>query len=374
MRSIVYLCVALVAAGAVTAQDIVARPGDVLSISVLGEDTLSRQVTVSDDGAIALPLAGDVKVAGQTAAAISRLLTERLSDYIRDPQVTVEISERAPLKVIVSGAVNSPGLFYIACDSRLADALAAGGGPTPEANLSRISHTRAGEKPQMIDFQRFLNEGDEAQNPVVSSGDHVGVAQRPERTCRILGQVVRPGAYELAGDPTPWDLVAQAGGLVPGANPREVVLKPKDGPPQTLDLTAMLEPEAMASAPILRPGDTLIVPGMAMQVYVLGGVMRPGPYSMPADARLLDAIAVAGGVAPTAQLDKAYVLRSAASDSEPASKQPVNLRTLLVDGDLSGNAELHAGDTLYVPARSPRGRSDLEKAMSLFAPFLYLLW
>jgi polysaccharide export outer membrane protein len=128
VRAATALIVAAMIAGAASAQPVTIRPGDTLNVSVLGEDKMSGKMVVSEDGMIAIPLAGEIKVDGCTTADLTRLLTERLGPYIKDPQVTVDISVRAPIKVAVSGGVRSPGIYPVPADSRLADAIAA---PTP---------------------------------------------------------------------------------------------------------------------------------------------------------------------------------------------------------------------------------------------------
>jgi polysaccharide export outer membrane protein len=373
----VFLCLTLILASIAAAQDICLRPGDVINVTVLGEQTLSGRLTVAEDGSIALPLVGDVKVEGQTANAVTRLLVERLKEYVKEPQISVEIVQRAPLKVIFTGAVKSPGLYAVPCDARLAEGLAACGGLAPEADLRRVTLTRSGATPQVVDFRRFLNDGDATQNPALTSGDHIVVAQRPlepENACRILGNVARPGAYEITGPLTPWDLVAKAGGLLPGSNPKEALLKSKDGEPQKLDMSALMEPQALMTAPVLKPGDTLVIPTLSTQVYMLGGLKAPGPYYLPTSARVMDAIAVAGGVTDAAQLDQAYLLRRPQGGVGQAVRQPVNLRKLLTDGDFTQNVELRAGDTLFVPVRTPRGPSVLDRAAPFLGPLLYLLF
>lgn len=377
MRIVVCLGLAAVLLGAATAQDVVVRPGDVLNVTVLGETQLSGELTVGEDGMIALPLVGEIEVQGQPAPGVARLLTERLSDYLKDPQISVELVKRAPLKVVVGGAVKSPGLYFIACDSRLAEALAAAGGLATDANPSEVSFTHPGDRPLVLDFRLFLEQGDQTQNPLLESGDHIMVAEgplEPENAARIIGQVLRPGAYELRGSVTPWDMVAKAGGLLPGANTQEAILRPDGGDPQVIDMAALLRPEAMTTAPVLKKGDTLVIPGFNTQVYVLGGVKSPGPYYVPAGARLLDAIAVAGGVTEFAQLNESYLLRAPAGGAGPALRQPVDLRKLLVEGDFQYNVDLQPGDTLFVPVRTPRspGGSTMERAIGVLAPLLYL--
>ena len=377
MRTAICLCLAIIFAGISVAQEVTAHPGDGLSVTVLGEKELSGRVAVRDDGTITLPLAGSVKVAGQTTAVIARLITERLAEYVKNPQVTVEMVERASIKVTVSGAVRSPGVYFVARDSRVADALAVAGGTIPAADPSRLSLIR-GSRSEMYDYRRFLAAGDMSQNPVLDTGDNVLIAERiPEVDgVRVQGMVVKPGAFLLREGMTPWDAISEAGGLSPGANPRQALLRSRAGDTQTMDLTILLGPQAVASAPVLRPGDSLIIPGFSTQVFILGGVNRPGAYYVQEGTRVLEAIGQAGGVSDFAVLDQAKLLRAAGGPGGKSSVQvPVNLRKLL-EGDLALNLQMQAGDTLSIPINNPaaRPRGVLEKIAPYLGPLMYLVF
>ena len=76
--------------------DDIIRTGDHLAIRVLGEPELTSDAYIVDGkGAIQVPLAGEFVVAGRTPSEVRDELTQRLgSRYIRNPQVTVGVSER----------------------------------------------------------------------------------------------------------------------------------------------------------------------------------------------------------------------------------------------------------------------------------------
>ena len=77
---------------------------------VFGNEDLSRSPTVQTSGAIALPLLGDVPVAGLTIAEVQRKLTTLLArDYLVNPQVEVKVKEYQSQFVTVLGEVNTPG-------------------------------------------------------------------------------------------------------------------------------------------------------------------------------------------------------------------------------------------------------------------------
>ena len=84
------------------------------------------------------------------------------------------------------------------------------------------------------------------------------------------------------------------------------------------------------------------------RVYTLGSVERPGVVASKSVINLLQALALAGGVTPGADLSLAYVARG-------SEKPDVDFRKLLMEGDLSQNIELKPEDVVVLPA-NPRNR------------------
>jgi polysaccharide export outer membrane protein len=77
-------------------------------------------------------------------------------------------------------------------------------------------------------------------------------------------------------------------------------------------------------------------------VYFVGGFGKPGTHQLTQDLTLLQAISVAGGLAPTADLESSFVLRG-------SNKIPVDFVKLIQQGDISQNIALQPGDTVVVP-------------------------
>src|SRR4029453_18069195 len=103
--------------------------GDVLEINVFGNDDLSRVPTVQTNGAVSLPLLGEVQVSGLTIAEVKRKVTNLLAkDYLINPQVEVKGKEYQSQYVSVVGEVNNPGRKPIRGRMRLLDALIESGG------------------------------------------------------------------------------------------------------------------------------------------------------------------------------------------------------------------------------------------------------
>ncbi|HXG05572.1 MAG TPA: polysaccharide biosynthesis/export family protein [Candidatus Binatia bacterium] len=77
-------------------------------------------------------------------------------------------------------------------------------------------------------------------------------------------------------------------------------------------------------------------------IFFVGGVARPGPIQLTQDLTLLQAISLAGGLLPTADLESAFVLRA-------NQRIPVDFQRLIQKADVSQNLRLQPGDTIVVP-------------------------
>ena len=72
-----------------------AEPGDVLKVTVYGEDDLSGEYIVGPDGEIALPLVGAVEVAGHALGEMPEVIAEAYrKGYLKDPKISVELKGR----------------------------------------------------------------------------------------------------------------------------------------------------------------------------------------------------------------------------------------------------------------------------------------
>jgi polysaccharide biosynthesis/export protein len=127
------------------AMDYVLQPSDLLSVQVFQEENLKREVRVSQEYSITLPLIGKVDLKGKSlrqAEDIIRELYDR--DYLVNPQVNIVVIEYAKRTVNVIGQVNQPGavLFPQEQGLTLLDAISRAGGFTRLANRSQVKLTR----------------------------------------------------------------------------------------------------------------------------------------------------------------------------------------------------------------------------------------
>jgi polysaccharide export outer membrane protein len=194
-------------------------PGDVLEVTVLDNQEVSRTPTVQTSGVIALPLLGEVEVSGLTLAEIQRKLTTLLArDYLVNPQVEVKVKDYQSQFVTVTGEVNTPGRKPLRGRTRLVDLLVEAGGFTPRASgdimITRQEGTfDGGAKTLRMSLSRgALTPQDQVNLEVVlKNGDLITAVQKYYVT--VEGEVNKPGRYPIEGDLTLSGAISTAGGL-----------------------------------------------------------------------------------------------------------------------------------------------------------------
>ncbi len=108
--------------------DYVIGPEDVLAINVWKEPEISRSVPVRSDGAISLPLVGEVQAGGLTPLQLEKDITKKLQAYISEPEVAVMVQEMKSKRFNVLGQVVRPGSYLLTGSTTVLDAIALAGG------------------------------------------------------------------------------------------------------------------------------------------------------------------------------------------------------------------------------------------------------
>jgi polysaccharide export outer membrane protein len=119
-------------------QDYIIGPGDLLSVSVWRDDSLTRSVVVLPDGKIQFPLIGEVVAGGKTVAQLKQIFVDKLSSYVVDADISVEVKQSNSLIIYIIGRVNSPGRQMLVADTTVLQALAMAGGVNPFAEKDDI--------------------------------------------------------------------------------------------------------------------------------------------------------------------------------------------------------------------------------------------
>ncbi|MFW6137010.1 MAG: polysaccharide biosynthesis/export family protein [Candidatus Aminicenantaceae bacterium] len=209
-------------------------PKDLLEISVFGLDELNQTVRVSEDGNIALPLLGEIRVEGLTPSEVERKLAELLKEkYLQDPQVTIFIREYQSKRVSILGAVSNPGPYELLGRQTLMQIIARAGGMTPAAGEKIIiirQEADGSSRSLRIPVEELVLEGDARLNIPLEPGDVVNIPVDKIVHIYVFGQVKSPGALEVKSSniPTLLRAIAQAGGFGDRAAKGRILIKRKD--------------------------------------------------------------------------------------------------------------------------------------------------
>jgi polysaccharide export outer membrane protein len=159
------------------------RAGDVVSLSVAGEPDLKLDdVAISESGTLQVPLAGEVTAAGLTTGELGAAIADKLSAYVRNPRVAVNITQPVVRTVSVEGEVDKPGIFPITRETTLLGALALAQSPNSLAKHDDIFIFRKVDGQQMgARFDLYQLRNGLAPDPQILPDDVVVVGRSRSR-------------------------------------------------------------------------------------------------------------------------------------------------------------------------------------------------
>jgi len=186
-----------------SATEYVIGDDDVLHIAVWQNEDLNLEVVVRPDGKISFPLIGDVAARGMTITQLDEEITRRLSEYVRSPEISISLRKIGGSKVILLGEIQKPGVYSMAGQKTLLEAIGLAGGFTRDSVPSSIILIRGGlvnPSAQRINLSKALKGRDFLrQNIVLQAEDVVFVPKKFIADVNyFLGLIVDPlskGAY-----------------------------------------------------------------------------------------------------------------------------------------------------------------------------------
>jgi len=176
-------------------------PGDEISIRIKGQPAYSLEKTkVLPTGAIYHELVGEVSVVGLTTSQVTELLTNDLSEYLKNPQVSVQLVEAASAKISVFGEVHHPGIVVMSRPMRLLDAISEAGGFSDTGKQSSVEvlrqHPNGTRVPMRIDVKKYLQgKGSPESNIPLQAGDLVMVRGNTRKTLGTIGAIAGLGSF-----------------------------------------------------------------------------------------------------------------------------------------------------------------------------------
>lgn len=270
-------------------------PGDELELNVFDVPELNITTTVRQSGFLSLPLVGAVKASGLTEGELVEELRKRLTAFVRNPQVSVFITQYGSQRVAVMGAVRQPGNIPLRKGSNsILELIAQAGGVTERSG-------------------NFLNFIPAELSGVSQESSGVEAESRAQ-----LALASSSGSGRVTGIEVYLDQVLGTSGGVPLEIP-------------------------------VRGGDMIIVPE-AGKVHVEGEVQKPGSFELGQQTTLLGSLAAAGGITYSAKVDEVEVIRDVGQNEK--ARLVIDLQRLATGAER--DIKLRNGDLVRVPTDSGR--------------------
>jgi polysaccharide export outer membrane protein len=230
-------------------------PGDVIRVTVFQNPDLSLEARVSEVGVISYPLLGQVNLGGLSVSAAEKRIADQLRDrnFVRQPQVSILVTQVRGNQVSVLGQVGKPGRFPLESgEVKLTEMLATVGGVLPTgADTVVVLGTRNGQPYRgEIDVPSIFGPDRRGGDLVLQNGDVIWVERAP--SIYIYGEVQRPGALRLERNMSVLQALAASGGVTQRGTEKGLRVHRRNAEGRT----QVIQP---AMDDLLRPDDVVYV-------------------------------------------------------------------------------------------------------------------
>ena len=243
-------------------------PGDKLLIRLFGHKEFDSEVIVLPDGTINISRIGSINVNGLTLEEVKNKLSSSYSKIFREPIIILDLVKTRPIKIVVSGEVNRPGIYSIDIKGinnlvnndggeqtsiktfgwpTLIDAIQKAGGITTKGDLRNVNLIRENKVNSTIEIKEVnywntLKNGTPIENHYIYDGDSVRINPIQSRednelftiasssfspntiTINVVGEVNNPGLKTIKTN-SPLSLaILSAGGVTNKSNKNKIAL------------------------------------------------------------------------------------------------------------------------------------------------------
>lgn len=375
--------------GAISPENYVLGPGDVLVYALWGEKSVSFTLPVTPQGKLILPNIGDFEAGGKTLSEVKAILDKRIQEVFTPRSTSLTLKSVRTFRVHVVGEVNRAGDVIVSAIDRVSDAIALAGGLTKKSSIRDIQIIPQNGKEIQVDLLEYERLGNLSANPTLRDGDIVVVPVASHRIS-VSGAVLRPGDFEWVPGETVAEAIRLAGGLAPNASHDSITVARFLSDGQTIRKIYVTAIDS--ASPVfwknfrLISDDRIYVREIQLwhkkrSVKVIGEVLYPGEYAInKGSTHLKDIIKRAGGFTSEASLIEAKVLRGMKESRldpeferlkkmqvsemtemeyeyfklksrEISGRMSVDFVRLFAMGDSTQNIALRDGDQIIVPRR-----------------------
>lgn len=319
-----------------TPRDYVLGSGDVINIDFWGEIQQYLTLSINPEGYVRPDKLSPIYVNGLTIKEAENKIIDRLSEIYagllskdnKKPSIFYQLSlgQIRSINISVVGEVQRPGNYSLNSLSTVYTALHAAGGPSESGTFRMIQLIRDNKLKSEVDIYTFLNSGIKHKDARLNDGDVIIVKPFNKRV-EIVGEVKRPGLFELKQNESFADILKYAGGFTNSAYKSLVTVK-RSGTKER-EIFDVIEPDFNSFVP--KDGDiyqvTPILDRYRNRVQIEGAVFREGEYQLTENLTLLQLIKKADGLRGDVFMARATVYRTNEDFSQDIV--PIDLSKLL---------------------------------------------
>jgi len=268
-------------------------PDDVITVHVVdAEEFPEKPIRIGPNGSITLPMVGRVEAGGRTAEALEKEIAERLKTYIRNPEVSVNLSEQRSQPVSVIGAVGTPGVQQLQGRKTLVEILSLAGGARADAGSS-VKITRQKEWGPIplpnavtdpsgqfsvaeVNLRAIMDARNPAENILIMPNDVISVPRA--QAVYVIGDVKRPGEFVLGEKPrvSVLQALAMASGLERTAASSKARILRASATPDLKRMEIIVNLKKILAGQDedlpMQPEDILLVPGSRTKTALIRGL------------------------------------------------------------------------------------------------------
>jgi polysaccharide export outer membrane protein len=248
--------------------------GDVLAISIYGEDGSLRTVPVDPSGCISYSLVNSVSAAGRTIDELRSNLQTRVSRELKYGIISVVPVHFGSQNFTVLGLVQKPGTYPIEGRMYVMNAIGKVGGfrsgyfRNSTADLFDLKHATLLRHGVVVpvDFDALISRGDNTQNAELAAGDILTFPSALVQSVYVLGEVNYPRSIGFVTSLTLVQALTEVRGLKPTSNGKLVIVRGALSKPEAIvvDVASVLAGKARDIQ--LSPGDIVYAPHPSFEI------------------------------------------------------------------------------------------------------------
>lgn len=353
---------------AISSEDYPVTPGDVYRLTYTQANAqLVQDLLVESNYLINMKVFGSVNAAGMTFAALKPVVEKAVAAAYPRSMPSLAIYSLGIFQVNLKGEVPQSQTVVAWGLSKLSEIVEPRRGPL--ASLRDIRVVSRDGKEKVYDLFKAARLGLSGEDPFVKPGDTI-VLSRSERKVQIVGEVHRPGTYDLVASEQLRELVEfYGGGLTENADTSRVRIERMAGDRARIVYTSLTDASPQGS--VLQNGDIVTIAALSASLPVVsfeGAVAQPAAgaeaasaaeasaagvtpeyrrivYTFKEGETLSDAFrSIRGSIAPLADLSSVSVLREGVAESIV-----VDARQLLEKSVSPADMVLKPNDRVVIP-------------------------